>query len=315
MDSKAKNRARLWLRGERSACRRCRRPRSTRPAAGSCRLPRPRTPTRRSFVSRRAAARPAAAASVAAPRPPEPDSAPAAAKLPSPPCSPTPTRTPPLISSHRTPTRRRSTRRCSLRTKRATSSRRRQRGPRLHEVPPLRDALNTVFGEGSPDAQVFFIGEGPGENEDLTGRPFVGRAGAQLDKWIAAMGLKRDAVFIANIVKCRPPNNRVPAPRRGRDVHAVPAAATRDRPAAGDRHARAAVGEVHAPEQPRHGKAWRPLARAWRGIPLMPTYHPARAARLHLRDAGGGMERSENGDGGPRPAGAAQGLVALSGGW
>ena len=71
---------------------------------------------------------------------------------------------------------------------------------------------NTVFGEGDPDAQIMFIGEGPGENEDYTGRPFVGRAGELLDKMIAAMGLQREQVFIANIVKCRPPDNRVPEP-------------------------------------------------------------------------------------------------------
>lgn len=61
---------------------------------------------------------------------------------------------------------------------------------------------HTVFGEGDPDAAVMFIGEGPGETEDQTGRPFVGRAGEMLNKWIAAMGLRREQVFIANIVKC-----------------------------------------------------------------------------------------------------------------
>ena len=71
---------------------------------------------------------------------------------------------------------------------------------------------HTVFGEGDPDAKIFFIGEGPGETEDHTGRPFVGRAGELLNKQIAAMGLRREQVFIANIVKCRPPDNRVPAP-------------------------------------------------------------------------------------------------------
>ena len=71
---------------------------------------------------------------------------------------------------------------------------------------------NTVFGEGAADAKIFFIGEGPGENEDLQGRPFVGKAGQLLDKMIAGMGLRREQVYIANIVKCRPPNNRVPAP-------------------------------------------------------------------------------------------------------
>src|SRR4051794_17737661 len=71
---------------------------------------------------------------------------------------------------------------------------------------------HTVFGEGDADAPIFFIGEGPGENEDLQGRPFVGRAGELLNKWIAAMSLKREQVYIANIVKCRPPANREPAP-------------------------------------------------------------------------------------------------------
>lgn len=70
----------------------------------------------------------------------------------------------------------------------------------------------TVFGEGDPSARIFFIGEGPGENEDLTGRPFVGRAGQLLDRMIGGMGLTRQQVFIANIVKCRPPQNRVPEP-------------------------------------------------------------------------------------------------------
>ncbi len=70
----------------------------------------------------------------------------------------------------------------------------------------------TVFGEGDVDAQLMFIGEGPGENEDLSGRPFVGRAGQLLDKMIAAMGLQREQTYIANIVKCRPPNNRAPMP-------------------------------------------------------------------------------------------------------
>ncbi len=67
-----------------------------------------------------------------------------------------------------------------------------------------------VFGEGNPQAKLVFIGEGPGAEEDATGRPFVGRAGRLLDKIIAAIGLKREDVYIANIVKCRPPGNRTP---------------------------------------------------------------------------------------------------------
>jgi len=69
---------------------------------------------------------------------------------------------------------------------------------------------NIVFGEGNPRAKLVFIGEGPGAEEDATGRPFVGRAGQLLDKIIAAIGLKREDVYIANVVKCRPPGNRTP---------------------------------------------------------------------------------------------------------
>jgi len=70
-----------------------------------------------------------------------------------------------------------------------------------------------VFGEGHPDAEIFLIGEGPGRDEDLTGRAFVGRSGQLLDKILAACGFNRkDHVFIGNILKCRPPGNRVPLP-------------------------------------------------------------------------------------------------------
>ena len=67
-----------------------------------------------------------------------------------------------------------------------------------------------VFGTGDPDAELMFIGEGPGADEDAQGLPFVGRAGQLLNNMIAAMGLKREQVYIANIVKCRPPGNRTP---------------------------------------------------------------------------------------------------------
>ena len=68
----------------------------------------------------------------------------------------------------------------------------------------------TVFGEGRPQAQLVFIGEGPGEEEDRTGRPFVGRAGELLTRMIQAMGLARRDVYICNLIKCRPPGNRAP---------------------------------------------------------------------------------------------------------
>ena len=71
---------------------------------------------------------------------------------------------------------------------------------------------NVVFGSGNPNAELMFIGEAPGEDEDIKGLPFVGRAGQLLTKIIEAMGLKRSDVYIANILKCRPPNNRMPLP-------------------------------------------------------------------------------------------------------
>ena len=72
---------------------------------------------------------------------------------------------------------------------------------------------NVVFGTGVDDAEVMFIGEGPGENEDLQGEPFVGRGGQLLDKMLAAVDLDRKKnIYIANIVKCRPPQNRDPLP-------------------------------------------------------------------------------------------------------
>jgi uracil-DNA glycosylase family 4 len=80
-----------------------------------------------------------------------------------------------------------------------------------------RCALHTgrhtiVFGQGDPNARLMFVGEGPGADEDAQGLPFVGRAGQLLNNMISAMGLKREQVYIANVVKCRPPNNRTPEP-------------------------------------------------------------------------------------------------------
>jgi DNA polymerase len=69
-----------------------------------------------------------------------------------------------------------------------------------------------VFGSGDPGARLLFIGEGPGEEEDRQGKPFVGRAGQKLTEMLAAVGITRDEVYICNIVKCRPPGNRNPEP-------------------------------------------------------------------------------------------------------
>ena len=75
-----------------------------------------------------------------------------------------------------------------------------------------RSRRNVVFGAGNPKARLMFVGEAPGEDEDIQGLPFVGRAGQLLTKIIEAMGLKRQDIYIANILKCRPPNNRAPLP-------------------------------------------------------------------------------------------------------
>lgn len=74
----------------------------------------------------------------------------------------------------------------------------------------LAEATQPVFGEGDPEAQLMFIGEAPGAEEDRTGRPFVGAAGKKLGQMIESMGLQREEVYIANILKARPPDNRTP---------------------------------------------------------------------------------------------------------
>jgi DNA polymerase len=137
---------------------------------------------------------------------------------------------------------------------------------------------NTVFGEGDPDAKIFFIGEGPGETEDLQGRPFVGRAGELLNKWIAAMGLRREQVFIANIVKCRPPENREPAPDetaactpyllRQLEIVRPQVIITLGRPSSQYMlQTKISMGKMRG--------QWYD----WRGIKMMPTYHPAYVLR------------------------------------
>lgn len=138
----------------------------------------------------------------------------------------------------------------------------------------------TVFGEGDVDAQLFFIGEGPGENEDLSGRPFVGRAGQLLDKMIAAMGLKREQVYIANIVKCRPPGNRAPAPEETTActpylVEQIQTVRPRVIVTLGHPAARFMLETKQTMGRLRGN--WH----AWRGIKLMPTFHPSYVLRSY----------------------------------
>ena len=131
-----------------------------------------------------------------------------------------------------------------------------------------------VFGEGAPDARLVFVGEGPGRDEDLAGRPFVGEAGRLLTRIINAMGITREDVYICNVVKCRPPKNREPEvdeiraciPFLKRQIHLI-------RP-----HVICTLGRVASQGLLHHefkitqerGK-WH----AFMDIPLMPTYHPA----------------------------------------
>ena len=137
---------------------------------------------------------------------------------------------------------------------------------------------HTVFGEGDVDAQIFFIGEGPGETEDQTGRPFVGRAGELLNKMIGGMGVAREQVYIANIVKCRPPGNRVPAPdevatctpylERQLEIIRPRVIVTLGLPATQYMlQTKLSMGRLRGQWQ------------NWRGIKLMPTYHPAYVLR------------------------------------
>ena len=81
-----------------------------------------------------------------------------------------------------------------------------------HACPLAETRTQTVFGDGNPQARVLFIGEAPGKNEDLQGVPFVGKAGQNLNHLLQIAGLAREDVFIANVLKCRPPGNRDPRP-------------------------------------------------------------------------------------------------------
>lgn len=82
----------------------------------------------------------------------------------------------------------------------------------VKRTPLFKDCTNIVIGGGNPNADILFIGEAPGKNEDEQGIPFCGAAGKNLDKLLEKVGLKRENIYIANILKCRPPQNRNPTP-------------------------------------------------------------------------------------------------------
>ncbi len=137
----------------------------------------------------------------------------------------------------------------------------------------------TVFARGNPGARVCFIGEGPGAEEDRTGLPFVGAAGQLLDRIIAAMRLTEEQVYIANVVKCRPPNNRVPdheemsacTPFLLRQMEVVKP----DVIVALGKTATAFLLESNASLSTMRGR-WH----SWKGVPVMPTWHPSYVLRV-----------------------------------
>jgi DNA polymerase len=133
---------------------------------------------------------------------------------------------------------------------------------------------NIVFGVGDPKARLMFVGEAPGEDEDLKGEPFVGKAGQLLTKMIEAMGLGRADVYICNTVKCRPPNNRNPEP----DELASCEPFLKAQLAAVKPEAIVTLGKFAAQALLRDDSPVSRLRGHWReyeGIPLMPTFHPA----------------------------------------
>jgi uracil-DNA glycosylase len=140
---------------------------------------------------------------------------------------------------------------------------------------PLGAGRNSfVFGEGQVPASLMFIGEGPGGEEDKQGIPFVGRAGQLLSKMIVAMDLTREEVFITNIVKCRPPDNRDPEPREV--ISCIPLLYEQIRLI--QPKIIVALGRVSAQTLLSSGSSLTKLRGKWldyNGIPLLATYHPA----------------------------------------
>ena len=140
--------------------------------------------------------------------------------------------------------------------------------------PLHRTRHSLVFGEGNPEADLVFVGEAPGADEDAQGRPFVGRAGQLLTKIIGAMGLKREEVYICNILKCRPPGNRNPQPEEIAPcepflIRQLEAIRPRVICALGTFAAHTLL-KSEAPISVLRGRF-----HSYQGIPLMPTYHPA----------------------------------------
>ena len=147
--------------------------------------------------------------------------------------------------------------------------------------------MKFVFGEGDPKARLMFVGEGPGRDEDLQGRPFVGQAGELLDKMIGALGMKREDTYIANVVKCRPPDNRTPTPDEAqaclgylhRQIELIQPAVI---VTLGATPLRELLGVSEGITRVRG--QWKRVKVGGREIPVMPTFHPAYVLRQYTQD-------------------------------
>ncbi|HSW65939.1 MAG TPA: uracil-DNA glycosylase [Bacillota bacterium] len=138
-----------------------------------------------------------------------------------------------------------------------------------------KTAHHLVFGEGSPNAKIIFIGEAPGKNEDLTGRPFIGAAGKFLDELLLSINLERQDVYITSILKYRPPNNRDPKPEEKNafwpylsaqlEVIEPQLVVALGRHAANCFLPELKIGQAHG------------YIQEWQGYALLPLYHPAAA--------------------------------------
>lgn len=141
-----------------------------------------------------------------------------------------------------------------------------------------RTRTQTVFADGDPSARLLFVGEAPGKDEDAQGLPFVGRAGQLLNKMIAAIEMKREEVYICNVLKCRPPDNRVPAPdevERCRPFLEQQIALVKPvLICALGLSAAQALLQTKSSMASMRGKTF-----AFRGVPVIPTYHPAALLR------------------------------------
>lgn len=157
--------------------------------------------------------------------------------------------------------------------------------PKVQALRP--PGTNLVFGEGDPDAKILFIGEGPGEQEDRTGRPFVGPAGELLDKMITAMGLSRESVYIANVVKYRPPGNRTPTPEEAavqgptlaKQVAIINPTVLVALGGAATKYALSTTTGIT-----RLRGQWSQFVHTDPMLPIMPTFHPAYLLRSYTPD-------------------------------